>query len=556
MGWYQSGNPNYIPGPNPVIARPLAEGSKFSPDAPEFVPKAMKSEIGTESSNQASKIKKKKKKKKNETSTVAVVLPAQIEAIQQDSSKTQQCTEFKNKEESPKAEQKKVLKPDVRDTDSQSSPTNKENRVKPQKSVKFQEPIKEVRKHDQGKKPQKKHTTNLSEVANKQVGLPGLGESSKNEKETSTQPRMTFAEKLKSAPAKSPFLDWRDQRTIGAISPSPKLGTQQNHKIPENPAQNSADTKEKELCDEGFITVTRRSKAKEKKEDSPKEATPPQIEKEEGPKKSPEEVTKKKMEREKKKQREKEKKRKAREEKLLAEKLAPKGQKVTFITPAVMEKFLKNKQSVVKTAPPVKLLTDEFPALGVIKRRGNTSESESEWETTEVEVHVASSSSNLPSAELQRKVKMSDPIQYDLMALITKKTNIKQKPSKSESERRSKNRTGVVANVLDRSAPLLSRGKIRNKKPKLSEIRKALLAARAKRGSLTNRPPSQRPHKLHSKKFREYCDQMLTDQIDQLARDMLYHLRTFQDRAFKKDPIKGIVFKSTFCRMVNNILSF
>jgi hypothetical protein len=91
----------------------------------------------------------------------------------------------------------------------------------------------------------------------------------------------------------------------------------------------------------------------------------------------------------------------------------------------------------------------------------------------------------------------------------------------------------------------LSRGKIRNKKRKLSEIRKALLVAKAKkkiaRESQLSAIPSSgsRPHILHSKKFREYCDQMLTDQIDLLARDMLYHLRMFQDRVFKKDPIKG-----------------
>ena len=107
-----------------------------------------------------------------------------------------------------------------------------------------------------------------------------------------------------------------------------------------------------------------------------------------------------------------------------------------------------------------------------------------------------------------------------------------------------KARQGVVANVLDRSAPVLSRGKIRNKKRKLSEIRKALLVAKAKKKLQNLSLPlsssvSFRPHQFHSKRFREYCDQILTDNIDQLARDMLFHLRTFQDRAFKKDPIKG-----------------
>jgi hypothetical protein len=130
------------------------------------------------------------------------------------------------------------------------------------------------------------------------------------------------------------------------------------------------------------------------------------------------------------------------------------------------------------------------------------------------------------------------------MALITKKST--KKKTIQDPTKKSKTRPGIVANVLDRSAPTLSRGKIRNKKRKLSEIRKALLVSKAKkkiaRESQLPAIPSSgaRPHVLHSKKFREYCDQMLTDQIDLLARDMLYHLRMFQDRVFKKDPIKGI----------------
>lgn len=322
------------------------------------------------------------------------------------------------------------------------------------------------------------------------------------------RPAMSFADKLKSKPpepAKShqPFLDWRDQRT-GVIPPPPE------------PPEKSVEDEE-----EGFVQVIRKKSKPLAESDGPDAAA------------------KKKADRERKKLREKEKKRRAREEKLLAEKLMPKSQKIGLITPQVMEKWLNNSgrnassSSNKPSGQPIKMDDEElFPSLG----------ESSEWETTQVKVIQASK----PAVVVHKAVKRSDPIQFDLMALIAKKTT--KKPSQSDGPDRKKTTTkarqGVVANVLDRSAPVLSRGKIRTKKRKLSEIRKALLAAKAKKKlqglvQQQQNPTGPAPKQLHTKRFREYCDQILTDEIDTLSRDMLYHLRTFQDRAYKKDPIKG-----------------
>ncbi len=408
------------------------------------------------------------------------------------------------------------------------------------KSVRFRDELfTEEKAQSQKRKP--KPQDNISLVKNKVCDSWPEPSATFNKSPENRQPKVSFADKLKSpAPTRSPFLDWRDQRTNAVnepIKPRTIVYNEENvSTLPTTP--NPA----KEISvDDGFITVSRK-KSKDKKSQSVTEEVTKSPSDTKDANKILEIDAKKKLEKERKKLREKEKKKRARDDKLLAEKLAPKGQKVTIITPKLMEKFLQSSRSASASSKPIiKLSDDMFPALGKrdVGVKSNVSESESEWETTEIEM-VKKEEPFVP-----RSVKRTDPIQFDLMALITKKSNKKKMSTTSESVKKNKNRPGLVANVLDRSAPTLSRGKIRNKKRKLSEIRKALLAAKAKRkaareSQLSNLPSSgARPHVLHSKKFREYCDQMLTDQIDLLSRDMLYHLRMFQDRVYKKDPIKG-----------------
>ncbi|XP_051923044.1 selenocysteine insertion sequence-binding protein 2-like isoform X2 [Hippocampus zosterae] len=45
--------------------------------------------------------------------------------------------------------------------------------------------------------------------------------------------------------------------------------------------------------------------------------------------------------------------------------------------------------------------------------------------------------------------------------------------------------------------------------------------------------------KIHSRKFREYCSQMLSKDVDQCASSLLKELVRFQDRLYQKDPMKA-----------------
>ena len=376
----------------------------------------------------------------------------------------------------------------------------------------------------------------------------------KENAEDSQRPKvgMSFADKLKSAPVKNPFLDWRDQRTkptkcannavksSNCSNPSeiPNPSNSPNPASDSNPSDscNSQVSKASKSEADDFIQVSRRKNPASKPEASDA---------------SDDAEAKKKLEKQKKKLREKEKKKRLRDEKLLAQKLAPKGLKVSLISSKDMEKFkssTSNRNSSSKSTPILKMNDSLFPSLGQSSApsKVHASESESEWETTETEV-IPKEPVVQPASS--KNVKRSDPIQFDLMALITKKSN-KKAPLKSDHPKKA--RTGVIANILDRNAPVLSRGKIRTKKRKLSEIRKALLLSKAKKKQIkeanpaesvavSSSPSSSRTQQLHTKKFREYCDQILSDEIDTIAKDMLFRLRMFQDRAFQKDPIKGIL---------------
>lgn len=557
--------------PSVVTSSFSSTQSSFSPEAPEFVSRQCQQiTTGVENASLQPSTKKKKKKKKKTPSINAepsnLICSGDEEksksvlsnANEKKSSLPKKLTGFQELPEDKKnlgvkSSSKNQSSKDTKvDSLQEYPPRDKKHleiktpqilpKTKPSKeskSVRFQESATEDKRCLEVKNPQ----TSTTGESNKGIGSSWpkpFTNITKSQECIKRPPKMSFADKLKSpVPTKSPFLDWRDQRTSAANAPI-KFNTnitESEEKLINQPSISA--TADKALpppatAEDGFTTVSRK-KTKDKKI----EKVPEEIAKSLPTKVSvPAEDAKKKLEKERKKLREKQKKKQAREEKLLAEKLAPKGQKITIITPKLMEQFLKSGRNANAFSKPVMKLSDEmFPALGKRGGKGNVSESESEWETTEIEVVQKE------PAVPPRNVKRSDPIEFDLMALITKKNT--KKKSIQDPTKKGKNRPGIVANVLDRSAPTLSRGKIRNKKRKLSEIRKALLVAKAKkkiaRESQLSAIPSSgsRPHILHSKKFREYCDQMLTDQIDLLARDMLYHLRMFQDRVFKKDPIKG-----------------
>ena len=45
--------------------------------------------------------------------------------------------------------------------------------------------------------------------------------------------------------------------------------------------------------------------------------------------------------------------------------------------------------------------------------------------------------------------------------------------------------------------------------------------------------------KIHSRRFRDYCSQMLSKEVDACVTDLLKELVRFQDRMYQKDPVKA-----------------
>lgn len=102
------------------------------------------------------------------------------------------------------------------------------------------------------------------------------------------------------------------------------------------------------------------------------------------------------------------------------------------------------------------------------------------------------------------------------------------------------------SNQLDATAPSRRRGKEREvPKPKKSTPLRKHIEQPAQQEEEGHQEEDdddenvQRKRLLHAPKFREFCRQAITAEINRLAAFVLSELVRFQDRAFAKDPVKA-----------------
>ncbi|NXC43938.1 SEBP2 protein, partial [Penelope pileata] len=57
--------------------------------------------------------------------------------------------------------------------------------------------------------------------------------------------------------------------------------------------------------------------------------------------------------------------------------------------------------------------------------------------------------------------------------------------------------------------------------------------------SMTSKQPTSNLPKIHSRRFRDYCSQVLSKEVDSCVTDLLKELVRFQDRLYQKDPVKA-----------------
>ncbi|XP_014803111.1 PREDICTED: selenocysteine insertion sequence-binding protein 2 isoform X2 [Calidris pugnax] len=58
-------------------------------------------------------------------------------------------------------------------------------------------------------------------------------------------------------------------------------------------------------------------------------------------------------------------------------------------------------------------------------------------------------------------------------------------------------------------------------------------------GSMNSKQLTSNLPKIHSRKFRDYCSQVLSKEVDSCVTDLLKELVRFQDRLYQKDPVKA-----------------
>eukprot|EP00118_Oscarella_pearsei_P005786 m.26535 g.26535 ORF g.26535 m.26535 type:complete len:656 (+) comp29401_c0_seq2:330-2297(+) len=99
-------------------------------------------------------------------------------------------------------------------------------------------------------------------------------------------------------------------------------------------------------------------------------------------------------------------------------------------------------------------------------------------------------------------------------------------------------------NPLDATAPVARRGKEREipKVKKPSALKKIILKEREekrKAREISESAQQMKARRLHGKRFRDYCDQILDKRVDEVVVDLLQKLVQFQDRQYHKDPQKA-----------------
>jgi len=181
--------------------------------------------------------------------------------------------------------------------------------------------------------------------------------------------------------------------------------------------------------------------------------------------------------------------------------------------------------------------------------------------------------------EPSKKPKANSLIHYNLITMLNKKKSAAKEVNKknlisNENKKMCKVKP-VIANILDSSAPSRRRGKEREKpaRKKPTAMKKIILKEREERKlmnklsaiKLTENVQLETPMEnesvndklednlkttraktdktlqgvIHSRKFREYCNQMLNPEMDDTVTKLIQDLTRFQDRLFQKDPIKA-----------------
>ncbi|XP_069671426.1 titin homolog [Periplaneta americana] len=246
-----------------------------------------------------------------------------------------------------------------------------------------------------------------------------------------------------------------------------------------------------------------------------------------------------------------EERRRAREEETRRRMLAPKGQRVRLVSQQVLDALVQGSESesCVRVAPAPAMSPWDFPTMEEARRQRPKPN----------EVPRGS------GTEETRGKKRRDSIHIDLLNLIkTQPRRPLEQRGVSHTSSRVQKREIVryTGNQLDSSNPERKRGKKKEvpKKKKLTVLKSAILEQRTLRRRLkelrdnNNNDGDEKADREvlvlsqsmqkskpspHSRRFREYCDNMLTPALNTATKQLLKDVVRFQDRQYQRDPIKA-----------------
>ena len=155
--------------------------------------------------------------------------------------------------------------------------------------------------------------------------------------------------------------------------------------------------------------------------------------------------------------------------------------------------------------------------------------------------------------------KKGKPSALTLERLITEKLRIESNPKKesknaNQKKSRKEEKTSIAPNLLDSSAPTRKRGKEREvpKPKKPTTLKKIIINEKSDKNSKPEENELSRQQLsleelnnrlIHNKKYREYCGQRLTEEVDKSVISLLTDLVSFQDRMYLRDPLKAKIRK-------------
>ncbi|XP_072521015.1 selenocysteine insertion sequence-binding protein 2 isoform X2 [Salminus brasiliensis] len=198
----------------------------------------------------------------------------------------------------------------------------------------------------------------------------------------------------------------------------------------------------------------------------------------------------------------------------------PKAKKPTPLKRVILKEREERKQNrLLEERDPAKMINESSPT--------ESHSNEHPVETSSVQPHelISELSGHVDSEEMDQTSPQVFNTEEENVAEEEKSAEEKSAEEKSAEEKSAEEKSAEEKSAEEKSAEERSAEEKSAEENALSKI--------------CNADTSVKRPKIHSRKFREYCSQMLSKDVDECVTTLLKELVRFQDRLYQKDPMKA-----------------